>query len=369
MGNASTKRPSAVIAARLARCRRDMRRHGVGAYLVTRLRDAFYLTGFTGEDSAVLVTSRSVHIISDARFDESINNECPWARKWLRQASLTDEIGYVCRRLKLGSIAVQADHMTLADHTALKKSSRPIRIVTAPPIVSNMRRIKDPTELVLQTKAIRVAEAAFLAVRSQIRVGQTEEALAGLLEYEMRRRGASAAAFGTICAEGAHAALPHAVPGRRKVKRGSAILFDWGARVGWYCSDLTRVVFVSSMPPKIRDVYRVVLDAQVRAIDAIKPGARMCDVDAVARQRIADAGFGNYFGHGLGHGLGLSVHEPPSLSRRSRERLEAGMVVTVEPGIYLPGQGGVRIEDDVLVTRRGCRVLSRLGKGLEDVVI
>ena len=153
------------------------------------------------------------------------------------------------------------------------------------------------------------------------------------------------------------------------MKKGSAILFDWGARVDFYCSDLTRVLFVGSIPKKIAEVYPIVLEAQQRAIAGLRPSERMCDVDAIARTYITEAGFGEQFGHGLGHGLGLDVHEAPSLSWRSSDKLKAGTVVTVEPGIYLPGVGGVRIEDDVLVTPTGCRVLSRLSTALEDAVV
>jgi Xaa-Pro aminopeptidase len=219
------------------------------------------------------------------------------------------------------------------------------------------------------TKSLRVAEEAFQAMRKSVRVGQTELELAARLEYEMKRRGSSQPAFPTICAEGPNAALPHAQPGPRKVKRGSAILFDWGATVGGYCSDLTRMLFVGSIPRKVGELYGVALEAQERAIAAIRPGRRMCDIDAVARDCITDAGYGKEFGHGLGHGLGLNVHEAPSLSWRSKEKLEAGMVVTVEPGIYLPGVGGVRIEDDVVVTSTGSRVLSRLGKTPQGSVV
>ncbi|MGB2985984.1 MAG: M24 family metallopeptidase, partial [Phycisphaerae bacterium] len=189
------------------------------------------------------------------------------------------------------------------------------------------------------------------------------------LEYEMKKRGSSEPAFTTICAEGPNAALPHAYPGKRKVKLGGAILLDWGARIDGYCSDLTRMIFVGSIPRKLGEVYRIVLEAQMRAIAGIRPGERMCDVDAIARNFIAEAGYADEFNHGLGHGLGMEVHEAPALSWRSKEKLEAGMVVTVEPGIYLSGVGGVRIEDDVIVTPTGCRVLSRLSKKLEDAVI
>ncbi len=369
MASKNEKRPSEVIQSRLTRCRKEMKRHDMEAYLITNREDGFYLIGFTGEDSAVLITRRAVHVISDARFDETINQECPWTKKWLRKGTLIDEIGVVCRALKLGSVAVQTNHITVADHATLKKRCRPTRCVAASPILTGMRRTKDSSELAVLRKAIRIAEDAFDALRAEIRVGQTEEQMAARLEYEMRLRGASRASFPTICAEGANAALPHAHPGKRKVKKGSAILFDWGAKVGWYCSDLTRMVFVGSIPPRIRKVYGIVLEAQMRAIDAIRPGERMCDIDAVARDWITKAGFGKEFGHGLGHGLGIDVHEEPRLSWRSKELLAAGDVVTVEPGVYLPGVGGVRIEDDVLVTERGCRVLSRISKTLEDAII
>ena len=369
MARGKAKGRSAVVTSRIGRCRRRMKKHSISAFLVTSRMDHYYLTGFTGEDSAVLITPREVHIISDSRFEESIKGECPWATTWLRREQLTDEIANVCKKLKIRSMAVQPDHMTLADHGALKKKAKGTRFVEAPTIVSDMRCLKDETELAGIRKAIRVAEDAFLAMRETIRVGQTEREMAALLEYEMQKRGAMGASFPTICAEGPNAALPHAQPGRRKVKRGSAILFDWGAVVGFYCSDLTRMVFVGSIPAKIGEIYQVALEAQKRAIADIRPGRRMCDVDSVARDYIKEAGYGEYFGHGLGHGFGLNVHEAPSLSWRSDAKLKAGMAVTVEPGIYLPGVGGVRVEDDVLVTPKGSRVLSRLSRKLEDAVI
>ncbi|HNQ21618.1 MAG TPA: Xaa-Pro peptidase family protein [Phycisphaerae bacterium] len=361
--------PSAIIKQRLARCRRDMKKHGIGAYLLSKRMDGYYLTGFTGEDSAVLVLPREVHVITDGRFETSFNEECPWAKRWLRKMLLNDEIANVCRQLKLRRVAVQGDALTLDDHDQLRKLNGATRLVKAPPILSDMRKHKDDSELVLLRQALRVAEEAFRAVCKQICLGMTEVELAARLEYEMRARGASGPSFPTILAEGPNAALPHAVPGRRKVRMGSALLMDWGARCPFYASDLTRVVFIGRIPPRLGEVYEIVLAAQLRAIAAIRPGARMCDVDKVARDYITQAGYGKEFGHGLGHGLGLDVHEAPSLSWRSKEPLAEGMVVTVEPGIYLPGVGGVRIEDDVVVAPNGCRVLSRLPKNLADMVI
>lgn len=363
------QRPSPLIADRLRRYRREAARRRVSALLITNPRDYSYLTGFSGEDSAVLLTGRAVHVITDGRFSQVVRNECPWATTWIRRGTLNAEIAKVCKSKKLSALAVQGDHLCVSGFTELGKLTGIRRLRSAPPIIPNMRKIKQPAELTTMRKAIRIAEDAFTATRASIRIGQTELELAARLEFEMKKRGSSSPAFPTICAEGSNAALPHAHPGQRKVRKGSAILFDWGARWRGYCSDLTRMVFVGSIPRRIAEVYDVVLEAQQRAIAAIRPGRRMCDVDAVARDFIAAAGYGEAFSHGLGHGLGLDVHEPPSLSWRSKEKLEAGMVVTVEPGVYLPGVGGVRIEDDVLVTPRGRQVLSRLGRSRRESVL
>ncbi len=185
----------------------------------------------------------------------------------------------------------------------------------------------------------------------------------------MRSLGADGTSFPSIVAFGANASLPHAIPGQRKAKAGEVLLFDWGSRYGGYCSDLTRVVAIGKMPARMREVYQVVLDAQMAAINAIAPGKTLKEIDAVARNLIIKAGYGKQFGHSLGHGLGLNVHEQPNLSPRAEGVLEPGQVVTVEPGIYLPGLGGVRIEDDILVTPKGHEVLSDLPKDLESAII
>jgi Xaa-Pro aminopeptidase len=358
-----------LFAGRIAAARARMAEKKLAAYLVTNHMDYHYFTGFTGEDSALLITPKRLCVISDGRFDQALNQECPWLPRAMRKGLLEPEIGKVCRRFKLPSVAVQPDHMTLEAHAAVGKAARPTRVVKAPPIVNRLRLCKDAAELKILQQAIKVAQDAFKATCRSIRPGQTEQQLAARLEYEMQKRGARGCAFPTIVAEGPNAALPHALPGSRKVKPGSAILFDWGAIYRFYRSDLTRMVFVGTIPPRIRRIYGIVLEAQQKAIAAIRPGQRMCDVDAVARRHIKKAGFGKYFGHGLGHGLGLDTHEAPSLSWRSKEKLEPGMVVTVEPGVYLPRVGGVRIEDDILVTPHGCRVLSSLSSDLRDAVL
>jgi Xaa-Pro aminopeptidase len=362
-------RPSPIVQHRLASLRRVMKSKGIGALLISRHMDYHYLTGFTGEDSAVLLTNREVHVISDGRFDVALNRECAWARRWLRKKLLHDEVAHVCSELRLKRLSVQPEGMTVDEFIKLRALANGTTLEHAPPAVADLRKIKDDSEVKAIRKAIRVAEDAFRALLDTLAIGQTERDVAARLEYEMKQRGASDPSFPTIVAEGPNAALPHAHPGTRKLRRGSALLLDWGARVGMYCSDLTRVVFIGSIPPKIGRIYDIVLEAQRRAIAAIRPKVRVCEVDRVAREYIEQAGFGAEFNHGLGHGIGLNIHEAPSLSWRSDEPLAAGMVVTVEPGIYLEGVGGVRIEDDVLVTPNGHRVLSRLERGRDRMVL
>ena len=206
-------------------------------------------------------------------------------------------------------------------------------------------------------------------LRATVRPEQTEKELADELACQLRLFGAKDCAFPSIVAVGPRAALPHAVPGANRVGEGEILLVDWGADEGLYNSDLTRVLVTGRISPKLRRVYGVVLDAQTKAIAAVRPGVTGHDVDAVARGVIAKAGFGRFFGHGLGHGLGLEVHEAPRLAVNNLTVLKPGMVVTVEPGIYLPGWGGVRIEDDLLVTRHGHEVLTNVPKQLEEVIV
>jgi Xaa-Pro aminopeptidase len=206
-------------------------------------------------------------------------------------------------------------------------------------------------------------------VVKRIRIGMTERQLAAELLYQMLRRGASGASFPIIVAEGSASSLPHAQAGDRKIRVGSPVLIDWGALVDHYCSDLTRVIFIRKIPIRFRRMYQNVLAAQAAGIAAIRPGVPFEKVDAQARGVLKREGMDKAFSHGLGHGIGLDIHEAPRLSKKSKGDLKAGMVVTVEPGVYYPGLGGVRIEDDVLVTEDGCRLLTHLPKVLDEMIV
>lgn len=368
MPRRSASRPSETILSRLAACRVKIQQKSVDGYLITSRVDQYYLTGFDGEDGATLVLPGHVYLFTDGRFLEEAA-AVPWARTVIRKQGLTAEIARVLRRHRVGRLGFQPEVMTVQTHAAMRKALRPAKLVALPHLASGLRMRKDPTEVACIEKAIHVAQDAYRATLRRLRIGWTEKALAACLQHEMIRRGAEAPSFPIIVAEGSNAARPHAVPGDRKIRRGSAVLIDWGATVAHYRSDLTRVVFIRKIPPRFRRMYEQVLAAQEAGIAAIGPGVRMCDVDGAARRRLRKAGMDKAFSHSLGHGLGMDIHEAPRLARQAKENLEPGMVVTVEPGVYYAGIGGVRIEDVVLVTDTGHRVLSSLPKDLDSAVI
>ncbi len=370
--------PPAPYGDRLAALRAAIRKRAEGAagetggtaMLITNPHDQYYLTGFTGEDGAVLVTSRAVWLLTDGRFTEQAEREAPWAKALIRKVGLAEATGDLATKLRVSQLLIQPEVMTMDMASALRKHlAKGTKLIRAGGILGRLRVTKGPDEIEAIRAAIRVGEQAFEVLRRRLRPGMTEVEVAGLLEYEMRKRGASGPSFPTIAAVGAHAALPHYQPGDTRVPKNGLLLIDWGARLGEYCGDLTRVLLLGRIRPRIRQLYQAVLDAQLTAIAAIGPHTPCRTVDLAARGALNEAGLGKYFVHGLGHGLGLDVHEAPRVSATSKDVLEPGMVVTVEPGVYLPGEAGIRIEDDVVITETGCEVLSRLDKRLEWAMV
>ncbi len=338
------------------------------ALLVTYYPDVSWLTGFEGDDSWAVFTADAVWLISDFRYAEQIARQSPWVNAIMRKHRLSEELMKICKKQKICTLAIQSESLTLRQHAAIRQLAGPagVRLKPLSDILVQLRNIKDPHEIAIIEQAIVIAERSFEALKAHLKAGQTENEIAGLLVYEMRRRGASNASFDPIVAAGSNGSLPHYRPGGVKLHNNMALLVDWGALFNGYRSDLTRMIFMGEPPRKIREIYQIVLAAQEAAIAAIKPGASGKKIDKIARDIIAGAGYGKAFGHSLGHGIGRDIHEAVSLSQREAGILQAGMIVTVEPGIYLPGIGGVRIEDDVLVTHNGCRVLSSLPKTLNS---
>jgi Xaa-Pro aminopeptidase len=364
-----SRKPPAHIAARLQACRAKIQQKSLDGYLVTNTKDQLYLTGFDGEDGAVLILPGTVYLLTDGRFEEAAERQAPWAKAVIRKKSIAKVLNQLLRKHHVDRLGFQPNEVTVAEHKTFRRELKPVRLIALPKVTRELRLYKDQQEVSAIQKALRVGESAFQAVLDRIRPGMTERQVAALLLYEMLDRGASGAAFPSIVAAGPSSSQPHARPGNRKIKEGQPLLIDWGATVGHYNGDLTRVVFIRRIPPRFRRLYEQVLEAQTKAIEAVRPGVRMADVDAVARNHLQKADLARYFAHSLGHGLGLDVHEAPSVAPRVEQILKPGMVITVEPGVYFPGKGGIRIEDDVLVTERGHRVLSNLPKGLEAATL
>jgi Xaa-Pro aminopeptidase len=356
---------------RRERLRKRLAKVKAEALLVTDFKNVTYLTGFTGDDSCLLLRPDGQLMLTDPRYTTQLGEECPGLDLYIRRPGVTmlQAIVKVLKRAKIGRLGIEADSMTVGLRDQILKELPKLVIVPTSGLVERLRQVKDKGEIARVRQAIWYAERAFAALRATLHPDKTEKQVTDELEHQMRLLGARAHAFPSIVGVGSRAALPHAVPGSRRIGESDFVLVDWGACDGLYNSDLTRVLVTGRISPKLERIYGVVLRAQARAIAAIRPGVRGQDVDKAARLVIAKAGFGRQFGHGVGHGLGLAVHEAPRLAAKSQVVLRPGMIVTVEPGIYLPGWGGVRIEDDVLVTRNGHEVLTSVPRQLEEAII
>lgn len=350
------------------RVRSQIRKKRGDAMLISSATNVGYLSGFTGEDSFLVIGKECDILVSDSRFVEQLKEECPGLDLHIRRVNQTQSEGIadVLNRLKARRVLVESSALSLAQFEALSTRLPKVEFIPSSGLVEELRMIKDKQEVQAIQRAIDIAQRAMMALKSSILPGQTELELAADLEHWIRKFGGEGCSFKSILAVGPRAALPHAPPSLKRIDEHDFVLMDWGARAGRYVSDLTRVWVTARIPPKLERIYAVVAAAQQKAIDAIRPGVLAQDVDAAARTVIEQAGYGKHFGHGLGHGIGMDVHEAPRLAPSQAKPLQAGMVVTVEPGIYLPGFGGVRIEDDVLVTRDGHQVLSSLEKRFEN---
>jgi len=360
---------------RRERLRRLLRRQNLEGLLVTDRLNVRYLTGFTGEDSFLFIWTENQLLLTDARFTQQTQEECPDLEAVVRPVgtSMVDAVWRVVRSAKVGRLAIEADNVSVGFFDRLSARVSGVELVKTSGLVEQLRQIKDPEEVDRIRQAVWQAERAFGALWATLRWEKTELELAHELEMYLRSFGAWGSSFPPIVASGARAALPHARPMPIPITSGRMLLVDWGANEGLYQSDLTRTILLGRISAKLRRLYQVVLKAQQKAIEAIRPGVAAQEVDRLARQVIAQAGWGKRFGHSLGHGVGLAVHEGPRLGPAGRNwagcLLRPGMVVTVEPGIYLPGFGGVRIEDMVLVTRSGYELLSSLPKTLEEMLL
>jgi len=375
-GKAIVSRAKAYLQARHQAVRAAMQQLKLNAMLLTVPADLSYLTDFNGDDSIGLITADRVYLVTDFRYSQQAKLEAGWTDLQVREGDMAETLAKVLKSSKAERIGFEANGATVGQIKAIeraldaakKKGNGDVRpeLIAVEDVMLSLRKVKDDHEIALVRKSVATAEEAYNAVRDEIKVGQTEAYLAALLDFEMRCRGASGSSFSTIVASGVHSALPHYRPAEKPVQKDAILLVDWGGMVGGYASDLTRTLAMGNVPRKMKEAYKVVVEAQRAAIAFIRPGVTTMAADRAARDVIERAGFGDYFGHGLGHGLGRQIHEMPSMRHTGGdEELRPGMVVTVEPGIYIPGEGGVRIEDDVLITHSGCEVLSTLDRSFE----
>lgn len=352
---------------RVNKLREAMADLDLAGFLVTRPENWLYLSGFTGTNALLLITAAEALLLTDFRYVEQAREQAPDFEVIRPQGLLEDGLAAEVKSRGLIFLGFEDDHMTYKEYQKFCDRLPGTEFRAASGVVEKLRGIKDDREIGLLRQAVEIADTAFDYILDFIKPGVKETDLALELECFMRRKGAQKTAFDIIVASGIRSALPHGVATDKVIQKGEFITMDFGAVYRGYHSDITRTVVLGKAGDKQKDIYSIVLEAQLEAIDAIKSGEVAGTVDTVARDLIARHGYGANFGHGLGHSVGLAIHEKPTLSTRDSTILEKGMTLTVEPGIYLPGWGGVRIEDIVAVTDYGCEILTRAPKELIEI--
>ncbi len=353
-----------MLEGRLERTRQGLKASGLGALLVTDMHNVRYLSGFTGSSAHVIITSDKAHFFTDPRYLAQAGSEVKGLKVKLYKKNRLDEAARFLRGLDRSPIGFEGGDLSHDDYIRLRRSVKPLKLTSAPEVVHNVRLKKDGFEIGRIRCSARVLDLGFKEARKALRPGALENVVAFALEVFLRKRGADALAFDTIIASGKRGALPHGKAAKKRIKKGELVVVDMGALVNGYNSDETRTYCMGHPTRRQREVYGAVLDAQSRAIDKIKAGVPAMEVDKAARASIRKAGYGKYFGHATGHGVGLQVHEGPVIGPLSKEVLAEGMVITIEPGIYVPGWGWVRIEDMAVVRSDGCEVLTNSPKEL-----
>lgn len=352
---------------RLARLRHIMSENGLDSLLVTRREDVRYLSGFTGSSGSLLVVSGRSCLITDFRYNMQARRETTGITILIQKKDHFTAVRDAGERMGVDTLWFDESALTVEGLKNLKKKG--FKLKGHGDLIKSLRQQKDKQELANIRTAIRRAEEAFLELKADIKPGASEQWLGSKLECLMRDKGARRAAFDAIVASGVHGAMPHASVTNRRIKKGDLVTFDFGAEANGYYSDITRTFCVGRPSSRQREIHEIVLKAQATAIRCVTPGIPCKSVDDAAREVIKGAGHGRQFGHGTGHGIGLMVHEGPTVSPLSKDTIEKNMVFTVEPGVYIPGWGGVRIEDMVQVTEKGAKILTTLPRELDSLKI
>jgi Xaa-Pro aminopeptidase len=341
-----------------------MRAARCDALLITGIENIRYLTGFTGSSGVLLITDNGGIFFTDSRYIEQAGKEVKGKVKIREYKKQVPDLSAAIIGARLKKVGFEDSDLTFQGYQALKMALKGVKLVPLKDRLTLLRGVKTRSELRLISGAVDIAYKAFEKLLPSIKPGKREEDLAVELESLMRKGGAEGLSFDVIVASGRRSALPHGRASDKLLKIGDPVVIDFGARYKGYHSDETVTLFVGKASEQLARIYQTVKEAHDRAIDAVRPGIRFSEIDKVARGFIDKAGYGKHFGHGTGHGVGLDVHEWPSISPNSKGVAKEGMVFTIEPGIYIPKVGGVRIEDMIVVTRDGCRVLTKIPKEL-----
>jgi len=348
---------------RLRKLRQELEARNLDTFIITHPQNRRYLSGFTGTDGTLFITGDKAALITDFRYLEQAQKESP-AFELVEATSdiLAQSLSDLATAVRAKRVGFESHHVTFANYGQWAETAAGFELVPAKDLVEEMRAIKDEGEMEAIKRAVAIGDAAMAHVREFITPGMTEKEVGWELEVYMRTHGAEAVAFDIIVAAGPNGAMPHATVSDRVIRTGEPIVIDLGARVDGYHSDLTRTLVLGEPDERFQEIYDLVLKAQLAAFEGIRPGMTGREADALARDVIDEAGYGQYFGHGLGHGVGLEVHEKPRAGKVSDDVLRPGMTLTVEPGIYIPGWGGVRIEDLVVIREGGVEILSESAK-------
>lgn len=348
---------------KLSNLREKLNEKKLDGILITNGKNRRYLTGFTGTAGVVLVTLDQALFITDFRYTVQANDEVKGFEIIEHKGPIHEEVAKQVKELNLNKLGFEKDTMTYSTYETYRNELS-AEFVPVSGVVEELRLIKTDEELSILKEAAKIADDAFEHIQSYIKPGVKEIDVSNELEFFMRRQGATSSSFDIIVASGYRSALPHGVASEKEIQSGELVTLDFGALYKGYCSDITRTVAVGEIDDKLKEIYDVVLEAQKRGMEHTKAGMTGIEADALTRDYIKEKGYGEYFGHSTGHGLGMDVHEGPGLSFRSNTVLKPGMVVTIEPGIYVPDVGGCRIEDDTVITENGNETLTFAPKEL-----
>lgn len=350
------------------RARLNLPQLKVDAFLISALPNIRYLSGFTGSNALLLVRERTAVLLTDPRYTIQAATECDCTSKTVKSGPLTSALAPELKKSKIRRLGVERNRISWATYQALQQSLPVgVELVAIDDAIENLRMVKDSSEIEAIRASVLLNSKAFSKALRRFKPEMKEFELAAEIDYQMRKLGASCPAFETIVASGPRTALPHAQPGPQSIRNNQLLLVDMGATLNGYASDMTRTLAVGKISAELKRMYQATLESQLAAIDAVKPGIAAGDVDAAARSVLRKNGLDQEFIHSTGHGLGLEIHEMPRLGRSGETRLEPGMTITIEPGVYREGVGGIRIEDTVLVTETGCEILTPTPKELLSI--